>query len=309
LPLTGALLRIALPPLASSALVVVALAAFTPRARADGARPSPPPVQDEVQACIDASDRGQSLRIDKRLRAAKAEFAVCARRACPGEIREKCSAWLDETERAIPGVVFLVKDVAGADVDPVRITVDGLLVSASYDGSALPLDPGEHTFRFDAAGKAPLTKTLRLAQGERDRQEKIVLLGSAPEAASGEPGAAHSGSGEGLRTAALVGGGLGLAGIVAGSILGALAISANHRAQCAADNVCIDPQERRDAQGLATGSTVGFVAGGALLAGGVVLFLVAPHVALHPAARGGARFDLVPLASTRGAGALLEGAW
>src|SRR5438477_12669702 len=136
------------PPLRPHVLILSTLTALTVAAV------TPPARADETQACIDASDKGQILRIDKKLLDARDQFAVCARPGCPGEIRESCGRWFDETERRIPTIVFVIKDETGNDVSPVRITVDGTLVAERYDGAALTLDPGEHTFRFDAAGKA-----------------------------------------------------------------------------------------------------------------------------------------------------------
>jgi hypothetical protein len=278
--------------------LVAGLVAASSPARADAPRSSSPP--DETQACIDASDHGQTLRIDKHLRAARDQFAVCARRACPGEIRSRCAAWLDETERAIPAVVFVVKDLSGADVAPVRIAVDGAVVSARYDGSALAFDPGEHVFRFDAEGKAGVTKTLRLAQGEQDRRETIVLAA----ASEGGSDVAEAPSSSGLRTAAWVIASAGVAGVVAGSVLGVLAIADNDDAHCTPANVCTDPQARRDAQRMALGSTVGFVAGGALLAGGILLFVLAPRSTSKTAA-----FHVEPAVASNGAGVVFGGAW
>ena len=188
-----------------------------------------------------------------------------------------------------------------------RITVDGPLVAERYDGAALTLDPGEHTFRFDAAGKAGFEKIFRLAQGERERQERIVF--DEPPVPRVLPavtvGSEHDTSPSALRTAGLVIAAGGLGGLATGSVLGLLAMAKNSQAHCDAKNVCADPQERRDAQGIAVGSTIAFVAGGALVAGGAALFLIAPRSDGRPAPKVG----LLPALSVHSAGMALEGTW
>jgi hypothetical protein len=262
---------------------------------------------DETQACIDASDKGQILRIDKRLLDARDQFALCARQQCPGAIREACVRWLDEAQRSISAIAFVIKDDVGNDVSPVSVNVDGVIVAERYDGTALVLDPGEHTFRFDAAGKATLEKRFRLTQGERERQERIVFESPArapAESARSVDTESHASPGA-LRSAGLVVVGTGLVGIAMGSVFGLRAIAKNDGAHCDANNVCVDPQARRDAQGVARVSTISFVAGGALAAGGLALFLLAPRSSSRPTSKIG----LLPELSTHSAGVTVGGAW
>jgi hypothetical protein len=233
-----------------------------------------PAFADEIQVCIDASDRGQTLRIDRHLREASDAFAQCARAACPDEVRTKCGEWLDQTQRALPTIVFVVKDGLGNDVTPVRVTMDGLVATESYDGAALAVNPGEHSFRFDWGGNAPATRVFRLVEGEKNRLERVVFATASvePRRDAGTPTSGASA----MRTAGVVVAIAGLAGIGAGSAFGIAAISKNDAAHCDAGNVCANPQDRRDAQGVATASTIAFAAGGALLVGGLVLYFTAP---------------------------------
>jgi serine/threonine-protein kinase len=90
-----------------------------------------------------------------------------------------------------------------------------------------------------------------------------------------------SGGGSGLRTVGLVVGGIGLAGVGTGLVLGALAKSKNDQANgyCSA-TACSSDQGvtlEHQAGDLATASTVTFISGAALLATGVIIFLVAPR--------------------------------
>lgn len=257
---------------------------------------------DETQACIDASDKGQLLRIDKHLRDARTQFAACAHIECPGEIREACGRWLSETQRAIPEIAFTVKDSEGRDADAVRVSVDGIALAEGYHGAAIPLDPGEHSFRFDVAGRS-VERTYRLVQGEHDRREVIALAPAKAPAARGEPARATSPSPNGSSILAFVLGGAGFVGLGVGSALGLLAIAHNHDAHCDAQNVCTSPDERRTAQGYARGSTIAFLAGGALLAGGIALIVLAPK------RESAVSVAVGPSISSSSAGGALEAVW
>jgi len=262
---------------------------------------------DEMQACIDASDKGQVLRIDRRLREAREQFALCARQECPAQIREACARWLDDAQRAIPRIVFAVKDGDGNDVRAVRITLDDRATVDPYDGTAFALDPGEHTFRFEAAGKQAIEKTYRLVQGEVERQERVIVEDTPrpPAAAPAPLDSVSPGSSSALRTVGLLVAGGGVVGVAVGAALGLTAIAKNDRAHCDANNVCADPQARRDAQGVAAGSTIAFVAGGALALGGLTLFFVAPQ----KDGRRAMRVGLSPAVSSQIAGFAIGGAW
>ena len=82
-------------------------------------------------------------------------------------------------------------------------------------------------------------------------------------------------------TLAYVVGGVGIVGIGVGSYFGLRAMSKNKDSEafCNADNVCDDQQAldlTEQAKDAALISTIGFAAGGALLAAGIVLYVVAP---------------------------------
>ncbi|HEY2518075.1 MAG TPA: hypothetical protein VGI39_44700 [Polyangiaceae bacterium] len=286
--------RIFSPALAAACIAFVLLLVAGP-ARAD-----------ETQACIDASDQGQTLRIDKHLREARDQFAQCARRECPEAIRTRCAEWLEQAQKALPSMVFVVVDSAGNDVSPVRVALDGASLTEHYDGAAVVVNPGEHRLRFEWPGHAPLERVVRLAEGEKDRRERVVFPSATPvQSPTTNAEAPPQGSGQGVRTAGFVSGGLGLVGLVVGGTFGVLAISKNDAAHCDAASVCQDPQSRRDAQGFATVSTVAFVAGGALVGSGIVLVLLAPK--REPERH--ARLELSPWMPAGGGGVTLGGSW
>ena len=67
----------------------------------------------------------------------------------------------------MPTVVFEAKDAAGAIVFAVKVKMDGDLLAERLQGSALPIDPGEHTFTFEVAGRPSVEKHLMIFEGEK----------------------------------------------------------------------------------------------------------------------------------------------
>ncbi len=290
-------------------LVLAAASASASLAPASAAAaPDPPtaPTAPSKAQCIAADTDGQELRRAGKLAEARDKLRLCADPACPSMVQGDCTTRLDELDRVQPTVVFQVKDASGADVSAVAVTVDGKPLVDRLDGTALPVDPGSHVFAFSAAGAAgqpPVTRTLVLFEGEKDRREKIAL-GGAPGAApatagaatiplgettlaggaapaAGEPAPASHGLG-GRKLLGLVVAGAGVAGLAAGGVFGALTLSEKSRQQsdCASATSCNSPGQAQSdhSAGMTDGlvSTVGFIAGGALLVGGAVLFFTAP---------------------------------
>jgi hypothetical protein len=236
--------------------------------------------------CIASNASAQDLRRDGKLALAREQLRACAAPACPSIVREDCTKLMSEVETAQPTVHFDVKDAAGGPVGRVDVRVDGRPVEGDPLGTAVPLDPGSRVITVTAADHAPFAATVVVVEGEKARQIAIVLqpavvvsaarIGEAPP-----PIAAHSGMAA-QKAAGLVGGGVGVAGLVVGGIFGALALS-DKSAQTAACNAspCTGDARARalddhsSARSDGTVSTIGFVAGGALLAGGLALFFTA----------------------------------
>lgn len=63
--------------------------------------------------CIASSESAQDLLHAGKLLDARAQFGVCVSASCPGPIREDCSQHLEEIAKAIPSIIFEVKDSAG----------------------------------------------------------------------------------------------------------------------------------------------------------------------------------------------------
>jgi hypothetical protein len=168
---------------------------------------------------------------------------------------------------------------------------DGLVDSAAW-GSALPVDPGKHLIQATAPGKTPFTTEVETQGPGKTVTVEIPPLADAPAApppavatratspdATPAPTPPSSADSAGTRrTVAFVAGGVGLAGVVVGSIFGLSARSQWSEAQdkhCRTDVLCDEQGVALvgNAKAAATVSTVGFIAGGVALAAGVALFV------------------------------------
>jgi hypothetical protein len=228
--------------------------------------------------CVKANADAQTLRLKGLFGGARDKLTLCADPTCPGIVRDDCTQRLDELEHVQPTVVFEAKDSQGADVLSVSVTVDGQPLTDKLSGTALRVDPGEHTFTFRAEGRSSITRTFVIHEGEKDRRERVefpVLAMAAPPAT----GSAEHGLGT-QRVLALTSGGLAVAGVVVGSIFGVLSTSAASRqdTDCASPTSCLNhAQALSDHSTAATDggvSTAAFVLAGVFLAAGVTLFFL-----------------------------------
>ena len=135
--------------------------------------------------------------------------------------------------------------------------------------------------------------------------------GATPGAPSDATPGAEGGGGVPWRTVGWITGGVGVAGLALGTVFGVMAMSDKNGAHCDASGAC-DPGKLSDANSAATISTVGFIAGGVLLAGGAALVIFGPSgsaPASATPASGGATLKVAPLVGARDAGLLLGGSW
>jgi hypothetical protein len=245
------------------------------------------------QQCVAANDAAQDYRQQGKLHAAREKLALCVSQSCPGPVREDCAQRLEELDRVTPTVVLEAIDAAGNDLSAVRVTLDGQPLADKIDGAAIAVDPGEHHLVFETEGQPSVEKTVVLREGEKGRRIRAVLGGTAEprstrEAAKPEAPEAPS-DGSGQRTVGLVLAGAGVVGVVIGSVFGLAAKSTYDQAsQACRDGTgpCLgaDVGHSNDAHSQAAVSTGAFVVGGALIAGGLVLYLTAPkaNVAIAP---------------------------
>jgi hypothetical protein len=270
------------------------------------------PARADDTACIASSEQSLVLRKQGALHGALAQLAICADPGCPAEVKAECALRIDAVTRAMPTLVLAARDAAGNDLLDIKVTMDGAPLASSLDGRPVSLDPGKHSFRFEAAGKPPVDKQLVLREGEKDRRETIVF-GGAPASPKPLVETPTPSSWTARRTVALVGGGVGLVGLGLGAVFGGYALAAKNDEgrDCPSPGCATRPQAVQDyntAKDNATGSTVAFVVGGALVAAGAVLWLTEPARTSAPAHASGG-LHLAPGLVHAGGELLLGGQW
>jgi hypothetical protein len=267
-------------------------------------------------ACLDAASKGQRLRDAHKFVGARDQLRVCARAQCPAVVQSDCANWLEAVEKALPTVVVTAKNGAGADLIDVKVTADGEPFAARLDGQAVAIDPGPHTFRFEAADGTRVDQQVVVREGSQSQPITVVLgappapvAPAAPTAPTASPAPAPPpASPFPWKTVGWVVGGAGVLGLGIGAVGGLLAIGDKNSAHCNSNNVCTDGGPLKDASGAATLADVGFVAGGLLLAGGVALIVLGPDGPKEGGASG-AGVKVVPSVSSGGGGLLMAGTW
>jgi hypothetical protein len=154
--------------LGSISLLAAALALSGQEARANGA------AEPDKEACFAAYEGAQRLRKKRELRRARRELITCGGASCPAALRSDCVTWLAEVDQLQPTLVFSVKS-AGRELAAVRVIVDGAPLEGALGGAAVPLDPGEHTLRVEAADHQPFEQKLTVREGEKARAIEIEL--------------------------------------------------------------------------------------------------------------------------------------
>jgi hypothetical protein len=165
---------------------------------------------------------------------------------------------------------LIIRVVSGAPA-ATHVRLDGVELAQGDLGVARGVDPGEHT----VLASAPEGTERKYVVDVREGASREIFV------APGEPArpveAPTSSSGGTQRVVAYAIGGAGLVGVVIGGVFGMQAINARNDPRCT-DGVCdaAGAQVQRDGMRAGNIATVAFVAGGALLAGGVTLWLTAP---------------------------------
>jgi hypothetical protein len=240
-----------------------------------------------VDACVDANEEAQDLRLAGELLEARERLAVCISPRCPAPVRDDCVGRLRAVDEATPTIAFAT--APGLDPQGMTITLDGRPIAASATAGPIAVDPGAHEVVFDWAGHAPQTDTVVVREGEKDHRVDLP-----------PPAPSHSEAGSVQRPVGLVVGGVGLAGLAVGGVLAALAKSTDARAlgdECGGDsNTCsaagVRDGDRAHAQ--ARSATIALVGGGVLLGAGAVIYFMAPggHRASFGATGGAGRAGL-----------------
>lgn len=293
--------------------IAVALASAVVATAPRFARADPP--ADPKQECLAASDRGQNERDEGKYRAARKDFIVCAREACPAVVVQTCSKWLGELDTTAPTVVFEVKDERGNDLTDVAITLDGSPLAAAIDGRAIEMDAGSHVLRFEREGSVPVEQNVIFRTGERSRIVSATLKSLSPPLQPTEaPAVVEPASASPLTPRLVTAASLAVVAVASAGVGGYFLVQSNQKADEAsqlrstlgASDACMNVSttacgtlnDNVQAQhGDAAAATGLFVAAGAFAVGAVVAWFLWPTPAAQPAQ---SAFWLAPAATPTG---------
>ncbi len=139
---------------------------------------------DDREQCISAAENAQAMRDEGKYRRAREQMLVCARDVCPSAIKRDCVQWLQELDRDAPTVVVAARD-GDKDIADVKVSLDNVVVADRLDGRPIPVDLGEHTFKFERNG---VTKEERVLIGAGQKSRNIAVNFGTPASAGGEKG-------------------------------------------------------------------------------------------------------------------------
>ncbi len=180
-----------------------------------------------------------------------------------------------ERARILPEIPYLTVTVAAEAIHTSTVHRDGELVPPELLGVEVPVDPGEHVIDFDAADGSHAQQRVVLAKHEH----KTIVLGfaKAREVVQRLPPPVTPSKRHMVSPWVYVAGGVGVSGVLTGSIAGVLAI----RDKRVVDDECTGPgctKRGKDAADTArveaTVSTVGFAVGFAGLITSAILYAV-----------------------------------
>jgi hypothetical protein len=213
--------------------------------------------------------------------------AFAARKRDPREKVAKKRA--DALEPSLAHIVI----AARANVEKLTIARDGVPLTSAVLGTPIPIDPGPHALQASAPGYRSWETKITVLPAKTTHVDVPTLEAVEPTATTTPalrtiegpppPPPPREDGPSVQKIGGLAAIGLGVVGVGLGSFFGLSAKSKFDAAfadgHCRSDGDTCDAaglSQRRDAVGQATMSTIAFVAGGALLVGGAVLYLTAP---------------------------------
>jgi hypothetical protein len=180
------------------------------------------------------------------------------------ELRDQAARWVNDLAVRAPRLSLK----RGAASAAATAKVDGVLFT--IDGRPEPVDPGEH--EIEVSTPSHETKTTKITIKEGDKLDIEIAIG-APLPEPVEPPVRDAPPQKDV-TPLLIGGGVaagvGVIGFVIAGVTGGMILS-----ECDGDLACPGREEDFDSGGLVIGNYVGFALGGAGVATGAVLFIVA----------------------------------
>lgn len=194
----------------------------------------------------------------------------------------------------------LIKLSILARASGLELKLDGNPIDPAVLGTPIPVDTGKHTVEATAKGKKPFSTTIEVSDKARSPSVEIPVLEDEGKQPSPEVAAVKEADKErkepavreppkeekkkswsAQKTIAVIVAGAGVVGLGVGGFYAYRARSTWNDAQqyCSVDYECTQDgvDLTTQAQRFGNFGTIGFVAGGALIAGGAVLFFTAPR--------------------------------
>jgi hypothetical protein len=199
-----------------------------------------------------------------------------------GDRQAMATAQLKTLESVVPRLTVVLPEAAPAES---RVSLDDRPLDRAALGSAMPIDAGSHRVVAEIPGAPPRSYEVTLAPGERRQVVIEIETAKIPEPAPAPPpqpapSEEEPEGGGAMRIAGLVVGGIGAAAVITGAVTGAMALGKRSTVLDNCDDAGFCNAEGKAAadetQLLGNVSTVTFVVGGAALAAGVLLFVLAP---------------------------------
>lgn len=193
----------------------------------------------------------------------------------------------DYAARLAPRLSRLTVTVPGASrKSGLQIDVDGLRLIEGAWGTPNPIDAGEHVIKATAPGHEPWSTTVSVAGDKQFVNVDVPELRALPGPRNDADAADATRGPFPVRTLGWVGVGVGAVGLGLGTFfLVQRHDKLDERDGVCPDRVCTDTSQgerikalTREARKADTFATVGFIAGGAFVAGGVAAILLAPRV-------------------------------
>lgn len=155
----------------------------------------------------------------------------------------------EERAAALQGrLPYLTLQRSGATPAGLRVRVDGVELGDASFGVALPMDPGEHELTLIEASGAEQRSTFTLSEGERTNLPLLLRpKRSAPPAAPVVEAETSPPPSSSRRTWMLVTGAIGVTGVAAGAVTGAITLSK----KSTADDNCSDEAQACTPAGVA----------------------------------------------------------
>ncbi len=136
-----------------------------------------------TDACLQAHESAQELRVVANLLEAKQRLLKCSSSQCPAIIRKDCGAWYSELQAELPSLVVSVKN-SSLDIVKARLYIDEEIATEKLDGLEIELNPGSHLLFVEVEGARSSIQKILLSKGQKSRLVTFQLAAPSTEKSS-----------------------------------------------------------------------------------------------------------------------------